>query len=194
MSGEATAGPSGPAARRAAPGRSRARSPYVLRRSAKHGVGAFAAVPIRLGTRIIEYTGERITHAEADARYDDEAMERHHTFLMIVNRRWVLDAAVGGNDARFINHSCDPNCVAWIVGKKIWIDATRTIEAGEELGYEYEYDFEPQYTVEDLEFYGCQCGSPKCRGTIVDVPKSKRHLLRELKRRKLARGKRRSKA
>jgi len=68
---------------------------FVLRPSRKHGQGAFASVLIRRGTRIIEYTGERITHAEADARYDDDAMEQHHTLLMIVNRKWVLDAKPG---------------------------------------------------------------------------------------------------
>jgi len=75
-----------------------------------HGKGAFARRRIFRGTRIIEYLGERITHEEADARYDDAAMDRHHTCLMTVNRRWVIDAAVGGNEARFINHSCRPNC------------------------------------------------------------------------------------
>jgi uncharacterized protein len=94
-----------------------------------------------------------------------------------------VDAAVGGNIARFINHKCDPNCVAWIVGKLIWIDALKDIRKGEELGYEYEYDFDPAYTIEDLAFYGCRCGSPKCRGTIVDVPKKKWHLVKELRRR-----------
>jgi SET domain-containing protein len=155
----------------------------VLRRSKIHGRGVYARKDIPKGTRLIEYTGELISNAEADRRYDDDRMSRHHTFLFILNGRWCVDAAVGGNIARFINHKCDPNCVAWIEGKHIWIDALRDIKEGEELGYEYEYDFDPSYTIEDLEFYGCRCGSPKCRGTIVDVPKSKRHLVRELRRR-----------
>ena len=168
------------------------RNPWiVLRRSKIHGRGVYARTRIPKGTRIIEYAGEIISSAEADRRYEDEKMAQHHTFLFILNKNWCIDASVDGNIARFINHSCDPNCVAWIVGRKIWIDALRDIEEGEELGYEYEYDFEPQYTVEDLEFYGCRCGSPKCRGTIVDVPKNKRHLLRELKQRKRARERRR---
>jgi len=83
---------------------------FVLRRSPLHGRGAFAVARIRKGTRIVEYTGEKISHAEADRRYDDDAMEQHHTLLMTVDHRWVLDAAVGGNEARFINHSCQPNC------------------------------------------------------------------------------------
>ena len=163
------------------------RNPWlVLKRSRIHGRGVYARTHIPKGTRLIEYTGERISNVEADRRYDDEKMRRHHTFLFILNSRSCIDAAVGGNIARFINHSCDPNCVAWIEGRHIWIDALRDIKAGEELGYEYEYDFLPEYTVEDLEFYGCQCGSRKCRGTMVDVPANKRHLLRELKRRRQA--------
>src|SRR5687768_10679939 len=85
---------------------------FVLRRSAIQGRGAFAIRPVRKGTRIIEYTGERISHDEADRRYDDAGMGRHHTFLFSVDRKTVIDAAVGGNDARFINHSCAPNCEA----------------------------------------------------------------------------------
>jgi SET domain-containing protein len=158
----------------------------VLRRSKIQGRGVYARVDIPKGTRLIEYTGEHISNAEADRRYDDERMRRHHTFLFILNSRTCVDAAVDGNISRFINHSCDPNCVAWIEGRHIWIDALRDIPAGEELAYDYEYDFLPEYTVEDLEFYRCECGSRKCRGTIVDVPKRKRHMLRELKRRRRA--------
>ena len=176
----------------------RKRSPrnrwLVLRRSRIHGRGVYARVDIPEGTRLIEYTGERIGNAEADRRYEDDKMRQHHTFLFILNSRTCVDAAVGGNISRFINHSCDPNCVAWIEGQHIWIDALRDIKAGDELGYEYEYDFLPGYTVEDLEFYGCDCGSRKCRGTIVDVPRSQRHLLRELKRRKRARARARTRA
>ena len=168
--------------------RSRApRNPWlVLRRSKIQGRGVFARRDIPKGTRLIEYTGERISNAEADRRYEDEKMGRHHTFLFILNSRTVIDAAAGGNIAKYINHSCDPNCVAWIEGQHIWIDAEKNIRAGEELAYDYEYDFLPDYTVEDLELYKCECGSRKCRGTIVDVPKHKWHMVRQLRRRKRA--------
>jgi SET domain-containing protein len=163
------------------------RNPWlVLRRSKIHGRGVYAATNIPKGTRLIEYTGEHISNAEADRRYDDDAMGDHHTFLFILNERTCIDAAVGGNMSRFINHSCDPNCVAWIEGNHIWIDADRDIRKGEELAYDYEFDFLPNYTVKDLELYACRCGSPKCRGTIVDVPRNKRHLLQALKRRREA--------
>ncbi|HJQ21489.1 MAG TPA: SET domain-containing protein-lysine N-methyltransferase, partial [Gemmatimonadaceae bacterium] len=162
----------------------------TLRRSKIHGRGVYARTDIPKDTRLIEYTGERITNAEADRRYDDDAMSEHHTFLFILNSRTCIDAAYGGNVSRYINHSCDPNCVAWIERGHIWIDALRDIKEGEELAYDYEYDFLPGYTVEDLEFYECRCGSAKCRGTIVDVPKHKRHLIAELKRRRAARERR----
>lgn len=165
------------------PGSSQRRNPWiVMRRSRIHGRGVYARKLIPKGTRIIEYTGERISNADADRRYDDDAMPEHHTFLFILNSRTCIDAAIGGNISRFINHSCDPNCVAWIEGRHIWIDALRDIRAGEELAYDYEYDFLPEYTVEDLDFYRCECGSRTCRGTIVDVPRNKRYMIAALKR------------
>ena len=175
-------------AKRAQRGRRNPPNPWlVLRQSKIHGRGVYARKNIPKGTRLIEYSGELIDNAEADRRYEDDTMARHHTFLFILNSRWCVDAAVGGNISRFINHKCDPNCVAWIEDKHIWIDALKDIRKGEELGYEYEYDFDKDYTIEDLEFYGCRCGSPKCRGTIVDVPKRKWHMVRELRRRMRAR-------
>src|SRR5262245_17035418 len=90
----------------------RANKYFELRQSAIQGRGAFATRPIKRGTRIIEYTGERISHDVADQRYDDGAMGRHHTFLFTIDKSIVIDAAVNGNDARFINHSCAPNCEA----------------------------------------------------------------------------------
>ena len=178
------------ARRKRAPKRAKRNPWLVLRTSKIHGRGVYARTDIPKDTRLIEYTGERINNAEADRRYDDEGMSRHHTFLFILNQRSCIDAAVGGNISRFINHSCAPNCVAWIEGQHIWIDALRDIKKGEELAYDYEYDFLPEYTVENLEFYGCRCGSRKCRGTIVDVPKSKQHFIRQLKRRRRAKSRR----
>ena len=78
------------------------------------GIGAFATRPIPAGVRLIEYAGQRLTAAEADARYPDVDGERHHTFLFAIDDEVVIDAAFEGNEARFINHSCDPNCDAVI--------------------------------------------------------------------------------
>ncbi|HET7585279.1 MAG TPA: SET domain-containing protein-lysine N-methyltransferase [Gemmatimonadaceae bacterium] len=150
-------------------------SPYFrIRRSAIQGRGAFALRRIRKGTRIIEYTGERISSAEADRRYDDDAMKRHHTFLFTLTSRTVIDAAVNGNDARFINHSCNPNCEAVIEDGHIFIEAIRTIQPGQELTYDYQYEREPGYGEEEERFYMCKCGAPNCRGTILAPKKKKR--------------------
>src|SRR5882724_8578631 len=75
-----------------------------------HGRGVRAAMPIKKGSRVIEYLGERVSHAEADRRYELKGEDDGHTFLFIVSNRTVIDAGVGGNEARFINHSCAPNC------------------------------------------------------------------------------------
>ncbi len=144
---------------------------FELRRSTIQGLGAFAVRDISKGTRIIEYTGERISNAESDRRYDDAAMARHHTFLFTLNSRTVVDAAVGGNAARYINHSCNPNCEAVIERGRIWIDAIKRIPAGTELVYDYQYEHDESYTDEDLRWYACRCGAPNCRGTIVKVDK-----------------------
>jgi SET domain-containing protein len=145
-----------------------------LRRSSIHGLGGFARKAIPKGTRVIEYIGEKITNAEADRRYDDEAMRKHHTFLFILNERTCVDAAFDGNESRFLNHSCEPNCEAVISRGHIWIEALKTIPAGTELVYDYQYEDDADYTEEDLRFYACHCGSPKCRGTIVKTRKKLR--------------------
>jgi SET domain-containing protein len=150
------------------------KQPYFeIRRSPIQGMGAFALRPIRKGTRIIEYVGEKISHDEGDRRYDDEKMARHHTFLFTLDSRWVIDAAVGGNDSRFINHSCEPNCEAVIDKKRIYIEALRTIRPGEELFYDYQYERTDETTAEDEKLYVCRCGTPSCRGTILAPPKKK---------------------
>ena len=155
-------------ARPSAPGRVGHVNEWLeLRRSPIHGLGGFARRDIPKGTRIIEYAGEKISNAEADRRYDDESMKRHHTFLFILNSRTCVDAAYEGNEARFLNHSCAPNCEALIERGHIWIEALTDIPAGAELVYDYQYEDDPEYTEEDLRFYACGCGAANCRGTIV---------------------------
>jgi SET domain-containing protein len=146
---------------------------FALRKSKIQGRGAFALRPIKRGTRIIEYTGERITHAEADKRYDDEGMGRHHTFLFSIDSKTVIDAAVGGNEARFINHSCAPNCEAIDERKRIFIEAIKDIAMGEELAYDYAYERDGSEDEESEQLYKCRCGAPECRGTIL-APKKTR--------------------
>ena len=145
----------------------RASSPFVIGPSPIQGEGAFAIERIPRGTRLIEYTGERLTPDEADRRYPDDADERHHTYLFAIDDDVVIDAAVGGNDARFINHSCDPNCDAVIDDKRIFIEAIRDIEPGEELTYDYAYVLDERHTPAAKRRYPCHCGSASCRGTIL---------------------------
>jgi SET domain-containing protein len=147
-------------------------NPYLeTRTSAIQGTGAFAIRNIRKGTRLIEYLGERISWRTADKRYDDDKMGRHHTFLFTVDDKVVIDGARKGNDARFLNHSCDGNCEAITDRKRIFIEARRNIKAGDELLYDYAYERTDDHTEEDERFYACRCGSPKCRGSIL-APKT----------------------
>ena len=142
---------------------------FAIRRSGVHGKGAFALRDIRKGTRLVEYVGENITPAESDRRYDDTKVKDHHTFLFSVDSRKVIDATYGGNESRFINHSCDPNCDAVIENRRVYIEANRTIRKGEELAYDYNYERTPKTTKADEKLYKCLCGSPNCRGTIVSA-------------------------
>ena len=126
--------------------------PIVRRRSRLHGWGVFAKISINKNTRIVKYEGELIDHKESFKR-ETKYLERGEIWCFTVNRRWVRDATIGGNIARFINHACRPNCYSQIVGNEIWIRAGRNIEAGEELTYDY-------YTDGD-KIIQCRC-SPGC--------------------------------
>lgn len=147
--------------------------PFTVRESDIQGLGGFALRWIRAGERIVEYVGERISHDVADARYDDEDAKRHHTFLFTVDDDTVIDAAVDGNEARFINHSCDPNCEAVDYRGRIFIEALRDIAPGEELFYDYNFELDEPITPELKKRYPCHCGADNCRGTIlVEDPES----------------------
>lgn len=150
--------------------------PFRIVRSKIAGRGAIATQRIRKGQFIIEYLGERITEKESDRRYpDDDKMKSHHTFLFAVEGGMVIDARVGGNEARFINHSCDPNCDAIEEdGGRIIIEANRNIQPGEELAYDYQYARDPSDGPKEEAVYPCYCGSPKCRGTIMEPRKRRR--------------------
>jgi len=148
---------------------------YLVRRSRIHGNGVYAARDIPKGTRIVEYLGERISHAQADARYEEKGQDDGHTFLFVVSSKVVIDAGVNGNDARFINHSCDPNCETVIEGGRVFIEALRDIRKGEELGYEYGLTWESTDDPDELANYACRCGAAQCRGSMLDpVPLDKK--------------------
>lgn len=157
-----------------------ARTPLFKARSSKiHGRGVFAVRRIRKGTRIIEYVGERVSHEAADRRYEDRPEDDNHTFLFIVDRHTVIDAGVGGNDARFINHSCAPNCETVIEDRRVFIHALRTILPGEELAYDYQIKREPGDPDDIDEIFACRCGAATCRGTMLVGPRPRRRARRE---------------
>ena len=141
--------------------------PFAVRNSAIHGRGVFAIAPIPKGTRLIEYTGETITWRVADRRYADDGERGYHTFLFDIDGKKVIDAAVGGNASRWINHGCAPNCQAVGEGDRIFIEAIRSIKPGAELVYDYGFVFEERHTPALKARYRCLCGAKTCRGTMV---------------------------
>lgn len=147
---------------------------YEIRKSNIQGRGVFAARRIRPGQRIVEYTGEKITNDEADKRYDEDRMKRHHTFLFTLDDDYCIDGDVPTNRAKLINHSCDPNCEAIIEDDRIWIYALKNIQPGVELAYDYQYERTGDNIAELEKFYVCLCGSEKCRGSIMAPPKKRK--------------------
>ncbi len=149
-------------------------APIQVRDSNVHGRGVFATRRIEKGERIIEYLGERISHDEADRRYETKAENDSHTFLFIVDSKTVIDAGVAGNDARFFNHSCDPNCESVVEKRRVFIEAVRTIEPGEEMTYDYQIYREEGDPENIDEVFACRCGFAQCRGTMLWPPEPKR--------------------
>ena len=143
-------------------------SPYIIvRMSAIHGRGVFARKDIPSGSRVIEYVGEKITKAESERRAI-VPLARHRqdnahgaVYIFELNKRYDIDGDVYYNTARYINHSCDPNCETEVDRGHVWIVAMRDIRKGEEISYNYGYSFE------DYEDHPCLCGAPNCVGYIL---------------------------
>ncbi|HAF02980.1 MAG TPA: SET domain-containing protein-lysine N-methyltransferase [Spartobacteria bacterium] len=152
------------------PAKTKTRKPasrIEVRKSGVHGRGVYATKPISKDTRIIEYTGKRILWETVPADLDDP-----HTFLFgLDNGKEVIDPATGGNEARWINHSCDPNCEAIEENERVFIYALRHLRPGEELFYDYALQVDEPRTKEVEKECECNCRSPKCRGTMLE-PKS----------------------
>ena len=141
---------------------------HAVRRSKLHGNGVFAARKIPAGTRIIEYGGQRISAKEADRRHPTNPDDPFHTFFFALSSGRVIDGGDEGNDARWINHSCEPNCEAQEGkhGKRVYIVAVRDIARGEELSYDYGLVLDGRITAL-RDGYRCLCGTPPCRGTML---------------------------
>jgi SET domain-containing protein len=147
--------------------RTGARRRFAVRHSPIHGRGVFALTHISKGTRLIEYTGERISHEEADRRHAAEHEYSPHTMLFTVNDHIVIDATRRGNSARWINHSCSPNCEVEDENDRIFIETRRAIRPGEELTYDYNLQLGEPHTAAAKRENPCFCGSRSCRGTLL---------------------------
>ena len=139
----------------------------VVRRSGVHGKGVFAVAPIKAGERLLEYKGERISWKEALRRHPHDPNDPNHTFYFALDDGNVIDGKVGGNSARWINHSCAPNCEAEEIDGRVFIHALRDIAGDEELFYDYGLVIDARLTKKLKEEYACRCGARKCRGTML---------------------------
>jgi SET domain-containing protein len=145
----------------------RVRERLALRRSGIHGKGVFARERIPAGTRLVEYTGERITQEEGDRRYPWRDDAPYYTLLFSVEDDLVVDGGVRGNLSKYINHSCDPNCASVIEDRRIYIDSIREIAPGEELSYDYQLLTQGRHTAAAKRRFPCHCGAANCRGTLL---------------------------
>jgi SET domain-containing protein len=152
----------------------------VQRRSPIHGNGVFAAADLPADIELVEYRGRLLTHAQADRKYAGGS-DTGHTFLFTLNDRYIIDANVDGNVARWINHSCAPNCQATVEESedgnprhdRVLIETLRPIRKGEELTYDYGITLDERLTPRLKRIWACRCGAPNCIGTMLK-PKRKR--------------------
>lgn len=138
-----------------------------VRLSGVHGKGVFAVAPIAKGEIIIEYVGERIDWPEALRRHPHDPSDPNHTFYFHIEGGQVIDAKVGGNSSRWINHACAPNCEADETDGRVFIKALRALRPGEELFYDYGLVIDERYTAQLKKQFECRCGAPSCRGTML---------------------------
>ena len=159
---------------------------WKVKKSKIHANGVFATKSIKKNTKIIEYIGEKVTRSEGDKRsakrikaYLNSAKDGS-VYIFELNSRYDIDGSPLYNKARYINHSCSPNCEVEITKDRIWIVAIRAIKKGEELSYDYGYEFDKS----DFRDHVCKCGSKKCIGFIIssdDWPKYLRYISKIIK-------------
>ena len=148
--------------------------PYEVRRSPIHGNGVFATRDIEPGELIDEYTGERISADESALRAEAGGGPINHTFFFSLSDGSVIDGGSDGNDARYINHACEPNCEAQEEDGRVFIFALQPIEKGEELNYNYALIYEERHTPAVKKAFACHCGAPSCTGTMLAPKKRQR--------------------
>ena len=133
-----------------------------------HGRGVFASRTIRKGETVIEYRGKRMSWDEACEQPASDDADPYHTFLFSLDDGRVIDAAIGGNAARWINHSCAPNCETYEDDRgRVYVAARRKIRPGEELSYDYKLEIEGKVGKRMRKAYACRCGARRCRGTML---------------------------
>mgnify|MGYP001316663929 CR=1 FL=1 len=162
---------------------------WKVYKSKIHGHGVVAEKNIKKGSKIIEYVGEKINKSEGDKRSDRRikkylnSKKTGSVYIFELNKKYDIDGSPLYNKARYINHSCDPNCEVEIIKERIWICSIKSIKKGEELSYDYGYEFDKN----DYKDHVCMCGSKNCVGYIIssdDWPKFVRHISKIIKRRK----------
>jgi len=166
---------------------------HIVRNSKIHGKGVFAKGPIRKGTKIIEYTGDIISMDDADDIGIQTVDGHSHTMLFTIDDERVINGNTGG-DAKYINHSCSPNCETVLYGDKVFIEALRSIPKGEELTYDYHLVVEEKITDKILKEFACFCGSPNCRGSQIDPETLKKAATKKAKKEEKKRKKKEEKA
>ena len=159
---------------------------WKVKKSSIHGTGVFATQNIAKNKKIIRYVGEKVKRSEGNRRSALRIKKYLHkkeqgsVYIFELNSRYDIDGTPSYNKARYINHSCDPNCEVDIINNEIWISSIKNIKKGQELSYDYGYDFDP----DDYTDHVCKCGSKKCVGYIISEdqwPKYKRHLEKKIK-------------
>jgi SET domain-containing protein len=146
-----------------------------VRQSGVHGKGVFALQDISKGETVIEYVGEIISAQEAEDRHPHDPNDPNHTFYFQIDEDRVIDALHGGNSARWINHSCSPNCKPVVEDGRVFIKAKKDIPQGTELNYDYGLILDEPITRKLMAQYPCWCGSSNCRQTLLaGKPRSKK--------------------
>lgn len=153
---------------------------YAVRCSAIHGRGVFATRKIRKGKTIIEYRGDLTSWDIASKRPNSDPANPYHTFIFELSDGRVIDAGVKGNAARYINHSCEPNCTTFEDDEgRVFIEAQRKIRRGEELTYDYRLTYAGRLTCRARQAFACHCKAPTCRGTMLLEKKKERATARK---------------